>query len=114
MEKQKKGGMPKGHKTKKTLIKEEVEKKSTELTVKYFTDMVADRGPQVIEKIFDQAINDGCRSSQKLIMDRFAPAAKAIDANANNTDFNIQINVGELQPTVIEVKGDNDDEDENG
>lgn len=109
----KKGGMPLGHKTKKTLIKEEVEKKSTELTIAYFTDMVADRGPQVIKTIFDQAINDGCRSSQKLIMDRFAPAAKAIDANASNNDFNIQINVGKLEePTIIEVNGERNEKDE--
>lgn len=109
-----KGGMPKGHKTKKTLIKEEVERKSTELTIQFFNDTFAEKGQKVITAIFDQAINDGCRTSQKMIMDRFAPVAKAIDANANKQDFNIHINVGELsRPNIIEVKGE-DNEDENG
>lgn len=93
----KKGGMPAGHKTKKVLIREEVEKKSTDIAVNFFLDMVAEKGPQVIKKIFDQAIDEGCRTSQKLIMDRFAPAAKAVDANANSGDFNIQVNIGKLQ-----------------
>lgn len=104
--------MPAGHKTKKTLIREEVDKKSNDIAVNYFVGIVAERGPKIIEKVFDQA-EEGCTTSQKLVFDRILPAAKAIDANSETGNLNIQINVGKLEREtveIVEVKGD-DDED---
>jgi len=73
-----KGGRPKGSANKMTLLSRQ---------------MMTDRGPSVVEKIIDMAM-DGDVHCLKMCIDRILPVHKAVDPNRTKTDSNIIINVG--------------------
>lgn len=84
-------GRPKGSKNRKTLLKEQIRQEIREKA----GDLVLDSAEKVVQKVIAQAL-DGCRVSQKIIMDRFMPARKAVEGD----------NDGPSRPTVhITVAG---------
>lgn len=92
--KTRKGGMPKGHKTKKTLIKEEVQN----LSVQVFKDQMIQKTGNILEAVYEKAV-EGDMSAAKIWLDRVMPTTKAIDPDANNGDLqiNIQVNTYERE-----------------
>ena len=101
--------MPKGHTTKKVARREAIEETKKEIAESFqddFKGLAIARGKNVLVKVFDQA-EEGCRTSQKMILDRFAPAAKAIDANSGSGNLNIQINVQPFEREEVFVEEEN-------
>jgi len=66
-------GRKKGSKNKATILREKMENK---VSIK-----LSKLGPKVVQKVGEQALTEGCRQSQKMIMDRIAPTQKATDGN---------------------------------
>ena len=92
-------GRKKGSKNKATLLREKMENK---VSIK-----LSKAGPAVVAKVIDQAIDEGCRQSQKMIMDRIVPVKKA-DDGADHTGASVHITISNLtrenlnEPTIIE------------
>lgn len=84
----KKPGMPKGHKTKKVALREEVQ----ELAAVTFKDMMLEKTEDIVNVVYKKAM-EGDMSAAKMWLDRVIPVSKAIDANSGSGDFNIQINI---------------------
>lgn len=77
-------GRVKGSKNKATILREKMENK---VSIK-----LSKLAPKVVDKVGKQAIDDGCRQSQKMILDRVAPVRKAEDgASARDTSVHITI-----------------------
>jgi hypothetical protein len=94
-----KGGMPRGHKTKKTLIKEEVQKMSIEM---FQRDMVQ-KTEDVLNVIYERIVNDKDMTAAKIWMDRVMPTTKAVDSNNIQGDMIINVSVQKLEkPEAIE------------
>lgn len=68
-----KAGRPKGSLNKQTLVKQAVLAETEGLILK--------DAPKVIKAVLRQAI-EGCRQSQKLILDRIVPVTKAVDLSS--------------------------------
>lgn len=80
-------GRPKGSRNKATILREKMERK---VSIK-----LSKAGPKVVDKVVDQAIKDGCRQSQKMILDRISPTKKAEDGNERGA-ANVTINIKTL------------------
>lgn len=64
-------GRKKGSKNKATLMREAMERKTS--------IQISKLAPKVLKKVGEQAIKEGCRTSQKMILDRAVPIRKAED-----------------------------------
>lgn len=93
-------GRPKGSLNKKT-IQREIYREAA-------IDLLGENLKAVAEKVIAQAI-DGCRKSQKMILDRALPAAKAVDHTAGDPlkEINISFSTftGETKPFVEPIEG---------
>ena len=95
-----KGGMKKGQKTKKTLVKEEVQKLGLEMFQK---DMIEKTG-EVIRVIYNRIVEDKDMTAAKLWMDRVMPTTKAVDSNNIQGDMIINVSVQKLErPQEVDV-----------
>jgi hypothetical protein len=82
-------GRPKGAKNKSTLLKEALRGEFDEMLKKDFK--------KVLSVVVDQAL-DGCRQSQKLIIDRVVPSVHAVsDKDDNKFAGGFTINIGMLE-----------------
>ena len=98
VKKPKKGGMPRGYKTKKIRVKEEVQ----DLAVSTFKDMMVERTGHVLERVYEKT-QEGDMTACKLWLDRVLPVTKAVDSDFTAGDLNIQINVQGLARVDKEV-----------
>ena len=100
----KKGGRPAGSRNKKTLVAMAVRDG--------LEQQLLDKGQEILQVIMDQAI-DGCRPSQKMIMDRLMPTMKASDGDNKPTNsFTITIGKLEDTPQVKKIQGEVIDADQ--
>ena len=91
-------GRKKGSRNKATILREKMERK---VSIK-----LSRLGPDVIDKVGEQALAaDGCRQSQKMILDRIAPVRKAEDG-VGSRDTAVHITISNLtRDNVKEVLG---------
>lgn len=94
-----KPGRPKGAKNKSTLLKEALRGD--------FDDMLVKKAKQIFNVVADQAL-DGCRQSQKMILDRVVPTVHAeSDKDKNPFSGGIVINIGSLEDQKsVTIDGD--------
>lgn len=85
-------GRPRGSKNRKTLMRE-LEAKELAKIVDVSKSHLVERLPSVVMVVVEQAL-DGCRASQKLILDRAIPAKKQVDRDETSETL-ITINIGE-------------------
>lgn len=93
-------GRQKGSKNKSTLFKMALRDG--------LEDMLLDRGQEILQIIMDQAV-DGCRTSQKMVMDRLMPAMKSEDSaskGGSQNEFHITIGRLEDTPEVKRIQGE--------
>ncbi len=90
--KKKTGGRPAGSKNRSTLLKEAI--------AGDFDIMLADKAKLIFNVVADQAL-DGCRQSQKMILDRIVPTvhAKPDDDGGNKFGGGVHITIGSLEGT---------------
>ena len=84
------GGRKKGSKNKSTLLREALRGD--------FDNMLQQKAKAIFNVVADQAL-DGCRQSQKLILDRVVPTvhAESDKKDGNKFDGGIVINIGSLE-----------------
>ena len=80
-------GRPKGSKNVTTLVNEAINNKCAPMLAKHV--------PKVLKVVINQA-EEGCRKSQKMVLDRVVPIQKAADPDQFDADNTITINVGLL------------------
>jgi hypothetical protein len=97
------GGRQKGAKNKSTLLKEALRGD--------FDVMLQDKAKAIFNVVADQAL-EGCRASQKMILDRVVPTvhAESDKKDANKFDGGITINIGSLEDArSVKVEPDIED-----
>ena len=83
-------GRKKGSKNKSTLLREALNNN--------FEAQLQDKFHQVVSVVLDQAINEGCRQSQKMLLDRIVPTVHAeSDKDKNPFAGGISITIGSLE-----------------
>jgi hypothetical protein len=89
-------GRPKGAKNKSTLLREALRGDFDELLRKDFK--------KIIRVVADQAL-EGCRSSQKLILERVVPSVHAESDNKDKHKFSggITITIGSLENQKVDI-----------
>ena len=94
MSEKKKPGNPAFYKGMKQLVKSPGRPKGS---VNKYTmlarEMMTERGPMIVEKIIDQAL-DGDVHCMKMCIDRILPVHKAVDPNKTKQQSQVIINVG--------------------
>ena len=91
-------GRPPGSKNKRTLVKEMMKGEAS--------DLLFENLPKVMNAVIEQAM-EGCRTSQKMILDRAMPAAKAIEVGTPDGGNEFTFTVRKLEETDIKrIKGD--------
>lgn len=80
-------GRKKGSKNKATLYREAMENRTS--------IQISKLAPRVLKKVGEQALNEGCRTSQKMILDRAVPVKKADDGERER-DVSIEIKISTL------------------
>lgn len=80
-------GRKKGSKNRATILREKMENK---VSIK-----LSKLAPKVVDKVGEQALNEGCRQSQKLILDRAVPVRKAEDGS-DHRDTHVTITISDL------------------
>lgn len=89
-------GRKKGSKNKVTLYREAMENRTS--------IQISKLAPRVLKKVGQQALEEGCRQSQKMILDRAVPVKKADDGD-NQRDVQIEIRISSLtRDNVDEVQ----------
>lgn len=96
-EEKRKRGRPPGSKNKKTLLREAYEGDIMEK----MQAASASRMKAVVEAVTEQALN-GCIQSQKILLDRWWPASKAVDGERQHKP-DIHINILPTGQPMIEV-----------
>ena len=107
-------GRKKGSKNKATILREKMERK--------VSIRLSKAVPEIVDKVIEQSLKEGCRQSQKMILDRAVPIKKAEDGNegaGRDTSVHIVIsnltrdNVAEVlagaTPTTIEGEYERED-----
>lgn len=104
------GGRPPGRKNNKTLQREALREAAI--------DTLSEKIGKVVEVVLHQAIDEGCRQSQKLILDRVIPTSKAVNVNEGDALKEISISfstfTGEVRPFVERVDHIEDAEIDDG
>lgn len=98
-------GRKRGSKNKATLYREAMQNR---VSIK-----ISKAAPKVVDKVVEQALHEGCRQSQKMILDRAAPVLKADDGQQDR-DVQIEIkissltrdNVDEVQARGVVIEGE--------
>ncbi len=81
-------GRKKGSKNRATVLRDKMENK---VSIK-----LSKLGPDVVAKVGEQALaKNGCRQSQKMILDRIAPVRKAEDGGSSR-DTSVHITISNL------------------
>lgn len=96
-------GRKKGSKNKSTLLREALQGQ--------FDDMLQQKARQIFDVVADQAL-DGCRQSQKLILDRIVPTVHAVGDKDEKNKFagGVTVVIGDLQQgKSVSVKPDIED-----
>lgn len=93
-------GRKKGSKNKSTILREAL--------TNDFEQQLQQNFKQVIEVVISQAINEGCRQSQKLLLDRVIPTVHAESEKDKGGKFSggISITIGTLEPQTVTVTPD--------
>lgn len=94
-----KAGRPKGSLNKSTLVAHAVRDG--------LEQSLLAKGEKILEAVMDQAI-DGCRVSQKMVMDRLMPVIKASDGETKGGAPTINISIGRAEdtPEVKRIQGE--------
>ena len=94
------GGRMKGSKNKATLLKEALRGN--------FDDLLETKFKQILNVVAEQAV-DGCRTSQKLILDRVIPTvhAESDDKSKHKFSGGISITIGSLENQTIDIQSNN-------
>lgn len=107
----KKRGRPKGSKNAKTRLREQVK---TEIRAKV-GELLLTHAEEVVRLIIQQALG-GCLPSQKMVLDRFMPAHKAVDGDASDeakpvVTINVISSEGPV-PTGVTIEGSTTSQEE--
>lgn len=81
-------GRRRGSKNKATLYREAMQNR---VSIK-----ISKAAGKVVDVVVDQAIKEGCRQSQKMILDRAVPVMKADDGGDSSKDVQIEIKITSL------------------
>lgn len=105
----KRAGRPAGRKNNSTLKREALREEAT--------DILSAKIGKVVQVVLNQAIEEGCRQSQKMILDRILPAVKSVDSKEGDALKEIHINFGTYtggaaRPFVETVDGEFTNESE--
>ena len=94
-----KPGRKKGSKNKSTLLREALNNN--------FEEQLAQKFHQVVNVVLDQAINEGCRQSQKMLLDRIVPTVHAeSDKEKNPFAGGINITISSMENKTVNVSPD--------
>ena len=89
-------GRKKGSKNKSTILREAL--------TNNFEDQLQEKFALVIETVINQAINEGCRQSQKLLIDRIIPTVHAeSDKDVGGFTGGISITKSSLENQTVKV-----------
>ena len=93
-------GRKKGSKNKSTLLREALNNN--------FESQLQESFHKVVEVVISQAVNEGCRQSQKLLLDRIVPTVHA-ESNKDKNPFanGISITIGSFEESkTVSVSSD--------
>jgi hypothetical protein len=98
----KKAGRPPGAKNKATLLREAI--------AGDFDRMLEQKAKRIFEVVANQAL-DGCRQSQKMILDRIVPTVHAESDKDKGNKFSggVHITIGSLEGAQVSVSPDIED-----